>query len=134
MDNLKKKLECNPHVMCADNVLIEMKRDNQLFQVISTGDANVFTVRRGDNRQKKPDEVATFQTTCSYVVDYHVNSYRMITNTLFPKGIETALEICKEVFHKETDPTGKIAAKIYEDYRRNMEETLEPDKISEVVV
>ena len=120
MDELKKRLLCNPHIMCADNVVIEMKRDREILQVISTGDPNVYTIVRGDNRSQRPKETATFMTMCSYVVDYHLNFFKMQTNTVFPKGINQALEICQEMFKNEVDPTGSLSKKIKEEYEKEI--------------
>jgi hypothetical protein len=40
----------------------------------------------------------------------------MNTNLLFPKGIDTVLAVCKDVFKTEVDKDGKIAERIKKEY------------------
>jgi len=111
-----EKLKINPYVNCSDNVLVEMKRDREIMQVVSTGDPNVFTIRKGCNRESEKERTLSFQSVCSEVFDYHINFFQMNTNLMFPKGMDTVLAVCKDVFQTEVDKDGTIAERIKKEY------------------
>ena len=56
-----EKIKINPYVNCSDNVLVEMKRDREIMQVVSTGDPNVFKIRKGCNRIDDKEKILSFK-------------------------------------------------------------------------
>ena len=73
-------------------------------RVVSTGEENVFKVEKSIRKGIVTESLMDITGVANYFVEQSTLGAKLEQNFLFPKGIEDAIEICREVYKREVKP------------------------------
>jgi len=105
MEELKRIVASNPLTQYDGNELMFFKRDFcNSCRVVSTGHPDKFRVEKSIRKGILNKEVDDLHGVANLMVQYAAEGINTERNFLFPKGIEDALALCREEYHKNVAP------------------------------
>lgn len=112
MDELKRKVDANPLAQFEGNELLFFKRDMcNSCRVVSTEDTNKFKVEKSIRKGIVNREVDDLHGVANLFVQFAAEDIKPELNLLFPKGLEDAIMICREEYHKNVKPMESLQKK-----------------------
>ena len=108
LEKLKRILAGNSHVTYKDNEVLYFNRDMcNSVRVVSTGEVDKFKVERSIRKGIVHEETVLLEDVAHLVVEMAAQEIAPERNLLFPRGLEDAMAICTERYHKEVAPNLK---------------------------
>jgi len=108
LEKLKRILAGNPAVTYKDNEVLYFNRDMcNSVRVVSTGDVGKYKVERSIRKGIVHEEEVLLEDVAHLVVEMAAQEVTPERNFLFPRGLEDAMAICTERYHKEVAPNLK---------------------------
>ena len=105
LEKLKRILDGNPLVTYKDNEVLYFNRDMcNSVRVVSTGDVGKYKVERSIRKGIVHEEIVLLEDVAHLVVEMAAQEITPDRNLLFPRGLEDAMAICTERYHKEVAP------------------------------
>lgn len=87
------------------NELLFFKQDYcNSSRIVSTGEKNVFKLEKSIRKGIIAESLMDITGVANYFVEQSVNGAKVTQNFLFPKGLDDAIEICRNVYKQEIKP------------------------------
>ncbi len=107
-EKLIRILSGNSHACCAGNEVMFYNRDMcNGVKVVSTGDPEKYKVIRSIRKGILHEEEVLLEDVAHLFVEMAAEDVLPTTNLLFPRGLSDAMDICRERYKKEVEPTLK---------------------------
>jgi len=94
-------------------VVLNMKLSDELggcLIVTSTGDPDNYKVQKVIRKGMYVTLSCSYLEVCNLALEFHISGANLTVNLMFPKGIQTAIEICTEEFNKKAETDENYAA------------------------
>ncbi len=105
LEKLKRILGGNPAVTYKDNEVLFFHRDMcNSIRVVSTGDVGKYKIERSLRKGIVHEETVLLEDIAHLVVEMAAQEITPERNFLFPRGLDDAMAICTERYHKEVAP------------------------------
>ena len=104
-----KKIVKSDRCMFRGNVLLFFKQDLQNnSRVVSTGEENVFKIEKHVSRGIISDCFVNIGGVANYYVEQIAMGATCEQNFIFPKALDDAVELCRQIYRDEVVPSLEI--------------------------
>jgi len=112
MEEIQKRVNANPLTQFEGNELLFFKRDFcNSCRVVSTGEENKFKVEKSIRKGIVDRTVEDLHGVANLYVQFAAEEVQPEKNLLLPKGLEDAIMVCREEYHRNVKPMESLQKK-----------------------